>query len=93
MCGWPPFSVCLKMRCMAPGRTPSEFCRNGHRMAGENLLWHTRYDATGKKFLVRECRTCANKRYRTKRSAIRRNRELDRQAVAAASISDETRVA
>jgi len=47
-------------------------------MAGTNLLWrHTRYDTTGKQFLVRECRTCANKRYRIKRSAARRNRELE----------------
>jgi hypothetical protein len=54
-------------------------------MAGTNLLWHTRYDATGNRFLVRECRTCANKRYRTKRSATRRNEELECEALAAAT--------
>jgi hypothetical protein len=74
-------------------RTTSEFCRNGHRMAGANLLWHTRYDATGKQFLVRECRTCANKRYRDKRSAARRNKELDKEALAVISTtSTEIRV-
>jgi len=52
-------------------------------MAGENLLWHTRYDVAGKQFLVRECRTCANQRYRTKRNAERRNRELEMLASAA----------
>jgi len=66
-------------------RTPSQFCRHGHEMAGTNLLWHTRYDSTGEKSLVRECRSCANSRYRSKRSAARRNRELDRQALAAAT--------
>jgi hypothetical protein len=65
----------------------SEFCRNGHRMAGSNLLWHTRYDATGKRFLVRECRTCANKRYQAKRSAARRNQQLEKEALAAATLS------
>jgi hypothetical protein len=66
-------------------------------MGGDNLLWHTRYDATGKQFLVRECRTCANKRYRetrrVERTAARRNQELDRQALAAASIANESQVA
>lgn len=50
-------------------------------MAGDNLLWHTRYDATGK-FLVRECRTCANTRYRIKRNAEKRNRKLELEALA-----------
>ena len=71
-------------------RVLSEFCRNHHRMAGANLLWHTRYDATGKRFMVRECRTCANNRYKANRDAARRNRELDQAALSAAS---ETRVA
>jgi hypothetical protein len=53
-------------------------------MAGANLLWHTRYDLAGKQFLVRECRTCANERYRNRRNAKRRNQELDQQAAAAA---------
>jgi hypothetical protein len=47
-------------------RTPSLFCRNGHQMAGANLLWHTRYN-DGEKSMVRECRICANARYRKKR--------------------------
>jgi hypothetical protein len=63
-------------------RTPSEVCRNGHPMSGDNLLWHTRYDDAGTQFLVRECRSCANQRYRTKRSAIRRNQELEKAALA-----------
>lgn len=51
-------------------------------MAGENLLWHTRYDKkTGAKTMVRECRTCANERYRNNRIAVLRNIEL--QALAA----------
>lgn len=54
-------------------------------MAGDNLLWHTRYDRqTGEQSLVRECRECANKRYRTKRSAAKRNQELEQEALAAA---------
>lgn len=69
-------------------RTPSECCRNGHQMSGSNLIWHTRYDATGKQFLVRECRTCANQRDRDKRSALRRNRELEEQALAALSSNE-----
>jgi len=64
-------------------RTPSVSCRNGHRMTGTNLLWHTRYDATGKRFMVRECRACANNRYRSKRLAERRNLKLEREALAA----------
>jgi hypothetical protein len=70
-------------------RTPSQLCRNGHEMAGDNLLWHKRYDATGNQFLVRECRTCANQRYRTKRSAARRNRDLEVQALIQAMIREE----
>ena len=50
-------------------------------MAWENLLWHTRYDESGLRW-VRECRTCANKRYRIKRYAARRNEELEREAAA-----------
>jgi hypothetical protein len=50
-------------------------------MAGTNLLWHTRYDDTRKQFLVRECRTCANKRYRNKRSAARRNQQLEKEVL------------
>jgi hypothetical protein len=53
-------------------------------MAGKNLLWHTRYDDAGGQFLVRECRTCANARYRLKRSAEKRNRELEEAALALA---------
>jgi len=59
-------------------------------MTGLNLLWHTRYDDAGKQFLVRECRTCANKRYQNKRSAARRNRELDEEV--AAGLREEGRV-
>jgi hypothetical protein len=56
-------------------------------MAGANLLWHTRYDAeTGEQFLVRECRECSNKRYRNKRSAVKRNQELELEARAAAAV-------
>lgn len=46
------------------------------------MLWHTRYDSDGNQTLVRECRSCANQRYRIKRSAIRRNRELEKEALA-----------
>ena len=54
-------------------------------MAGENLLWHTRYDKeTHEQYLIRECRECSNNRYRTKRSAARRNQELELEARAAA---------
>jgi hypothetical protein len=58
-------------------------------MSGDNLLWHTRYDPTGKQFLVRECRTCANFRYRTKRNAQKRNQELDQVAAAMACAADQ----
>lgn len=52
-------------------------------MAGTNLLWHTRYDSiSGEKFMVRECRACANKRYRVKRIAQKRNLELSQAALA-----------
>jgi hypothetical protein len=56
-------------------------------MAGANLLWHTRY-SDGEKFMVRECRTCANERYRALRSAKRRNRELAEEALAASATWD-----
>jgi len=49
-------------------RKPSTFCRNGHLMAGDNLITHNR---DGK--ITRECRTCANVRYRAKRKAKKRN--------------------
>ena len=59
-------------------RTPSAVCRNGHRMSGKNLLWHTRYDpVTRERFLVRECRVCANARYRAVRLSRKRNQELE----------------
>lgn len=60
-------------------RTPSKSCRNGHKMQGRNLLWHTRYKGE-LKLMVRECRICANDRYRTNRAAAKRNRELEQQA-------------
>jgi hypothetical protein len=67
-------------------RTPLAMCKKGHKMAGANLLWHTRYDkTTGAKSLVRECRACANERIRTKRRAKKRNRELEIEALAAAA--------
>lgn len=50
-------------------RKPSETCRNGHPMKDPNLIWHTK--ANGKR--VRECRTCANLRYRILRKAQKRN--------------------
>lgn len=85
-----PFRFVLKSLGM---RTFSQFCRNGHEMSGQNLIWHTRYDKeTGQQSVVRECRACANRRYRTQRSAQKRNQELDRVALAAASI-DESSVA
>lgn len=60
-----------------------EFCRSGlHKMTGSNLLWHTRYDKTGAKTLKRECRACANARYRAKRGAAKRNHELELEALA-----------
>jgi hypothetical protein len=62
-------------------------------MAGDNLLWHTRYDAAGKRFLVRECRTCSNVRYRAKRNAAKRNHELDLQAAAATAGTVDQHVA
>jgi hypothetical protein len=62
-------------------RVISDICRNGHPLAGANLLWHTRYDEVGDKFMVRECRTCANARYRAKRHATRRNRQLAEEAL------------
>jgi len=64
-------------------RVLSPVCRNGHKMAGANLLWHTRYDEAGNKTMVRECRACANRRYRNKRRAERRNRRLEKEAIEA----------
>jgi len=60
-------------------RVLSAVCRNGHKMAGKNLLWHSRYK-DGVKLMVRECRTCANERCRANRKARKRNRELDQLA-------------
>lgn len=72
-------------------RTPLAVCRHGHKMSGDNLLWHTRYDkVTGAKSLVRECRACSNARYRTKRQARKRNAELEKEAMAAAFIQGTT---
>lgn len=69
-------------------RTRSGLCRNGlHEMTGRNLLWHTRYDPkTGEKlFKWFECRACSNARYRAKRNAAKRNRELAEEAARLAS--------
>jgi hypothetical protein len=64
-------------------RTPSAVCRNGHKMSGANILWHTRYDkTTGEKRMIRECRACANQRYRLNRKARKRNAELEQLAAA-----------
>lgn len=52
-------------------RTPSTTCRHGHPMKGRNLILHKRGDKT-----TRECRTCANDRYRAKRAARKRNQLL-----------------
>jgi hypothetical protein len=60
---------------------PQDRCRNGHKMQGRNLLWHTRYK-DGIQSMVRECRICANDRYRANRTAARRNRELAQEAKA-----------
>ena len=66
-------------------RTPTAECRKGHKMAGANILWHTRYDKTTRaKTMVRECRACANARYRAKRKARKRNQELNQAAIEAA---------
>jgi hypothetical protein len=62
-------------------RTLSACCRHGHPMVGDNLIWHTRYK-DGQKRMVRECRSCANTRYRTNRAAAQRNLELDEEAKA-----------
>lgn len=66
-------------------RTLSAVCRKGHKMVEENLIWHTRYK-DGQKHMVRECRTCANARYRingrARRKAKKRNQELDAMAKA-----------
>jgi hypothetical protein len=66
-------------------RASLKMCRNGHKLAGDNLLWHTRYTSTREKFLVRECRRCANDRYRAKRNAAKRNRALAEEALASAA--------
>jgi hypothetical protein len=58
-------------------RPPSKVCHKGHKMAGKNLLWHKRYDKSGKQYMARECRACANDRYRANREAKKRNRELN----------------
>lgn len=52
-------------------RKASDTCRNGHPMKDPNLIWHTRGDK-----LVRECRRCANARYRANRKARKRNKAL-----------------
>lgn len=58
-------------------RSPMAVCRKGnHPMTGANLLWHPRYK-DGEKYMVRECRTCANERYRANRKAAKRNQALD----------------
>jgi hypothetical protein len=62
-------------------RLVSEYCRNGHRMAGGNLIWHARYDADDNKTYVRECRACAAKRREAIRLAAKRNRELELEAL------------
>ncbi len=50
----------------------------GHKMAGKNLLWHKRYDKSGKQYMARECRACSNQRYRINRKVKKKNRELDK---------------
>lgn len=57
-------------------RKPSEKCRFGHLMSGDNLITHKR--PGGK--IGRECRTCANNRYANKRRARKRNKALTQQA-------------
>jgi hypothetical protein len=50
---------------------PSKFCRKGHAKTGKNVITHRRGDK-----IVKECRTCANARYRALRAARKRNAKL-----------------
>lgn len=50
---------------------PSKYCRKGHLKSGKNVITHRRGDK-----IVKECRTCANARYRALRTARKRNTKL-----------------
>jgi hypothetical protein len=50
---------------------PSDRCRKGHLKMGTNVIEHRRGG-----LIIKECRKCANARYRLKRAAKRRNQEL-----------------
>jgi len=52
----------------------SDRCRQGHLKMGANVIEHRRGDK-----IIKECRQCANARYRLKRAAKRRNEELLRE--------------
>lgn len=52
-------------------RKASPYCKKGHLKAGENVIEHRRGDK-----IIRECRSCANERYRALRKARRRNAKL-----------------
>lgn len=58
-------------------RPPSKVCPRGHKMAGKNLLWHKRYDKAGKQYMARECRACANDRYRINRKVKKQHKKQD----------------
>jgi hypothetical protein len=49
----------------------SKYCRKGHAKTGKNVIEHRRGDQ-----IVKECRTCANARYRALRAARKRNAKL-----------------
>ncbi len=52
-------------------RKAKDTCRNGHPMKDPNLIWHKRGEKQ-----IRECRACANLRYRSNRKAKKRNKAL-----------------
>ena len=61
-------------------------CRNGHQLKKPNLILHRRVNKkTGEVKIVRECRKCANARYRRMRKAARlakkRNKKLSEEAI------------